>query len=365
MKILVIANCEPDESLGSGYVIKNFTEGLIQAGHKVDFFGPDALQFLAVLHPRANQYRMAYGMLRLVKREVSRKHYDLVEFWGGESFLAIKYLRSRFNRSIKIVHHTNGPEPKYEEIYRRLYPGQHKWFQFRKGKLMEPAFSLPDLLITVSQDDLFWLEKNNLPTSGMRTSISPALPADFIATPFQVKKAKRIGFCGTWLPKKGIAVIKDVIPKILRQFPDWKFVIIGQPSSFSAADHFPPDVLSSISVIPFIRNKEELRREYLGLDIFFLPSLHESFGLVMAEAMACGCTLVTSKVGFAHELVNEEHALVIDSHKSDDFEKALMLLLEDQELRRKIARSGHEFVQTLTWEESQKMKNDLIEEIMA
>ena len=45
------------------------------------------------------------------------------------------------------------------------------------------------------------------------------------------------------------------------------------------------------------KNVDELVRSYSSSDLFVLPSLTESFGLVFIEAMSCGLPIVATKVG--------------------------------------------------------------------
>ena len=62
VKVLTVSNCPPDPSLGSGQVIRSYTEGLRESAHTVDFLGPDDYELLQHLRPCANSYRQALGM---------------------------------------------------------------------------------------------------------------------------------------------------------------------------------------------------------------------------------------------------------------------------------------------------------------
>lgn len=55
-----------------------------------------------------------------------------------------------------------------------------------------------------------------------------------------------------------------------------------------------------------IDNRIELMYEYINAKVFVLPSRWESFGLVLPEALSCGCRLIVSdKVTAANEVTNE------------------------------------------------------------
>ena len=111
LKILTLSNCQPIASDGSGQVIRGYLEGLRSLGHKVDVLGPDDYEVLQSLRPRANSYRQAVGMWLASMRKLRERDYDVVEFYGGEAFLATGRLARRADRRFLLVQHTNGPEP--------------------------------------------------------------------------------------------------------------------------------------------------------------------------------------------------------------------------------------------------------------
>ena len=92
MKILTISNCPLIESQGSGYVIVNFANGLRKKGHEVDLFEPDDYEPLQFLRGRANQYRQALGILFFTLNQITKKKYDVLEFYGAEAWLIISFL---------------------------------------------------------------------------------------------------------------------------------------------------------------------------------------------------------------------------------------------------------------------------------
>ena len=81
-----------------------------------------------------------------------------------------------------------------------------------------------------------------------------------------------------------------------------------------------------------------------------MTSIYESFNLVSAEAMACGCALVANKTGFAASLKHREEAMLIDQPLSPYLYEAVKELLLNESLRMKIAQMGYERVQNLRWD---------------
>jgi glycosyltransferase involved in cell wall biosynthesis len=63
------------------------------------------------------------------------------------------------------------------------------------------------------------------------------------------------------------------------------------------------------------------------LKILVLPSLTESFGVALAEAMDCGCATVASRVGFGAALKDGREALVIEKSESPYLYEAVKRLI--------------------------------------
>ena len=87
--------------------------------------------------------------------------------------------------------------------------------------------------------------------------------------------------------------------------------------------------------------------------IFVCSSLAEGFALPPAEAMACGCAVVSTDCGGNREYA--EHgvtALLSPPRDPERLAKNLLRLLEDEDLRVRLALDGHRRIQAFTWERS-------------
>lgn len=84
---------------------------------------------------------------------------------------------------------------------------------------------------------------------------------------------------------------------------------------------------------------EDLPALYSGARAVLLPSHHEGFGLVAAEALACGAPLIASRVGALPEVVGEA-ALLVDDLTPQAFAQAIETVLHDSHLRAFLRNAG-------------------------
>jgi len=90
---------------------------------------------------------------------------------------------------------------------------------------------------------------------------------------------------------------------------------------------------------------KDVENAYPGLDIIALTSLNEGTPVSLIEAQAAGIPIVTTDVGGIKDIVLEnETAYIVDSNDVDAFAEKLLLLTENDGLRKDIAAKGFSHV---------------------
>lgn len=105
--------------------------------------------------------------------------------------------------------------------------------------------------------------------------------------------------------------------------------------------------------IKFVHNppQAELIGIYNRHAVFVSPSLTEGWGLPHTESMACGCALVATNVGGVRDYaVHEQTALLSPPKNPQALGENIIRLLADNDLRVRLAKSGHEVIQHFTWD---------------
>ena len=96
-------------------------------------------------------------------------------------------------------------------------------------------------------------------------------------------------------------------------------------------------------------NYDKLPELYQDHDIFIFPSLTESYGHPLVEAMASGLPIVTADIPVSRELCAEA-ALYFDPHSADDLASKIKQLIADPDLRDQLRESGRLRVESMTWQ---------------
>ena len=86
--------------------------------------------------------------------------------------------------------------------------------------------------------------------------------------------------------------------------------------------------------IPYINDEKTMAFYYSASDLFIYPSMAETFGLVIAEAMACGTPVVAFSNTAIPEIINHmETGYLAENKNIEDFTSGIKIFLENDELR--------------------------------
>jgi glycosyltransferase involved in cell wall biosynthesis len=95
-------------------------------------------------------------------------------------------------------------------------------------------------------------------------------------------------------------------------------------------------------------DQEELAAFYALAEALLLPSLFESCGLPVLEAMAAGCPVVTADRYGTKELA-EGAALLVDPESVDSIAAGIRRVLDDADLRGELVAAGRERSRSFEW----------------
>jgi D-inositol-3-phosphate glycosyltransferase len=95
---------------------------------------------------------------------------------------------------------------------------------------------------------------------------------------------------------------------------------------------------------------DQLARFYRAADVLVMPSRSESFGLVAAEAQACGLPVVASRVGGLRYIIAEsESGVLVDDLDPRSFAAALSAVLDHPAFAKRLSQGAIDFARRFSW----------------
>lgn len=352
MNILVVSNCPLAYNQGSGYVILNVIKGLRNAGHAVKSYEPKDYEPFKKF-PKASTYKIALGMLLLFFLRIKPGDFNIIAFYGAESWLTLFFYKKLFRSKVLMICNSNGLETNYLDTMMNSFgtisynQQSSKWNVTDPRKFYHKAFFWCDGIITNNESDRLYAIARGYQLPSQIVTVALGLDAEFLNQSVNFTNTKTIGFCGSWIQRKGVKYLIDSLNKLLIHHADYKAVLIGV-GSIDKHEYFIDNVCDRITIYDQIYDKMELLKVYHMVSIFVMPSQYESFGLVLAEAMACGCAAIATDTGYASSL-SELDIIKIETINSTSLTKAIERLILDENLRQSIARSGFKRSQQLQW----------------
>lgn len=109
-------------------------------------------------------------------------------------------------------------------------------------------------------------------------------------------------------------------------------------------------------------DKENHNKVYNNASIFVAASSLEGFGLTVGEAMICGaCAVCTDTSGFKMMIEDEKTGLLSPIFAVEKLAQNIIRLIEDNDLRIKLAENGNTFIKQFTWENAFALFKSVIE----
>jgi len=163
-----------------------------------------------------------------------------------------------------------------------------------------------------------------------------------IVTPIEARP-RRVAMLAHQFAWKGMADGLAALEMVRAQASDLEATLFGaHPRS-----HDLPDWIKYVENPP----QDELLALYNSCSVFLHPSWTEGWGLPPAEAMACGCALVTAaNQGVRDFAEHEVTALLAPVKQPAALADQLLRATRDDALRRRIAEAGRQHIQRYTWE---------------
>ena len=325
---------------------------LEEEGHEVLVFAPTvkepAFQHTGTLIsapsiavPGRGEYRLALGMSGRIRKRLDAFKPDIVHVSAPDllGYAALRYARKQAIPAVASFHTRFDTYPRYygAKWLEKYLTGYMRHFYARCEHVYPPSQSMADELREdgIGRDIRLWAR-------GVDSDLFNPDKRDMAwrrSLGFSDEETVVV-FVGRLVLEKGI----DVFVETVSQVEGVKALIVGEGPERERFTAAMPDA----HFTGYLKG-EELARAYASADIFFNPSITETFGNVTLEAMACATTPICAQAAGSTSLVEHEITGLLAPPTSKEFLPALVRLSQDPIYRRELGAAARNRSLDFNW----------------
>jgi glycosyltransferase involved in cell wall biosynthesis len=299
-------------------------------GHQVDIISPD--QFKTFPLPMYPEIRLAVGAYEPIQDRFKSFEPEAIHIaTEGPIGLAARRICLEWKLPFTTSYHTKFPEYVSARVPLPLAAGYAymRWFHEPSGRLMVATPSFRDELLARGFRNISpW-------TRGVDTDLFRPIGMN-----------GREGVFGDlprpiWLNVGRIAVEKNIETFLQMDLPGTKVVVGDGPQKDELMAKYPEAVFAGA------RFGDDLAAHFADADVFVFPSLTDTFGLVILEAMGCGTPVAAFKAPGPIDIIPGSGAGVLA--QADSLEDLAQACLDCLKLDRRAVRA---FAETYSWRAS-------------
>jgi len=329
--------------------VRDLAEFLISAGHNVSVLAPaiDEAQLPEYVVNAGKPISIPYNgaVARIL---FGPKAFARVRQWIASGDFDILHLHEPAIPSISLLACWAAEGPMVGTFHAAA---KHQKVIYAIGPILEPAIEKLSARIAVSEAARLTLT-NHLETDAL--VIPNGIYAKRYANgePQQRWSGNTIGFIGRFEePRKGLQVLLDALPIIARFAPDVRVLVAGPGDPKDVEESIDPQLRHRFEFLGLISEKE--KADFMSsVALYVAPNTGgESFGIILAEALAGGACVVASDIpAFDSLLGGGEFGALFESENSAELAKVVIELLRDSDKRGALSRKGKEHAQIFDWD---------------
>lgn len=350
---------------GMGVVVRGLAEGVARKGFSVSVVGyyedlprstSEIINGVAVHRlplpklGKLTQFYKRISLYRWVERYISAKSVEIVEYPDFQSSL----WRLHSVPSVVRLHGSNS--------FLALLAGTRVTWATRRFE--RRALSIADCVVGVSQFALDFTSTNiGINQNSFRTVIYNFVDTESLGIGAG-EPTNIILFWGTLTAKKGVFTLIRAANLFLKELPDAELHLIGRDTkaeNSTCAEQLTllihQDVAPRIKISGAVSH-DKLPEIIQRARLCVLPSVAESFGISVIEAMSCGKPVVCTNIPPFREIVSEgEDGILVEPGNVRELAEQVIRLYKNEEVGNSLGRAAFQKVRNLFSEEAQIRKN--------
>lgn len=295
---------------------------------------PNTYRFRSIATPWNWQYPIVYPPFYRMLLKFRRHQYDVIHT-HTPFLLGMVALRWAESHELPIVstYHTL-----YDRYAHYMVAFPRRYIRFRIAKHTNFYYNSVNEVITPTEASLKWLRRHSVDTN--ITVIPTASPGRSMLQRGEVRQSLGIPpdirvllYVGRLAQEKNLAVLLEMAALAMRRDPSLRLWLVGDGPYRSECRQIVRDLgigdrVRFVGAVP----REEVGRYYAAADLFVFPSITETQGLVVQEAMTYGLPAVAVSGGGASALIEEDTNGFVARNDPLEFSDLVMRVMEDERI---------------------------------
>jgi len=359
LRVAVVTETYPPEINGVAMTTGRMVDGLVAAGHRVDLIRPR--------QPHEGGGVLAEGVEQMLSRGIPIPKYANLQLGLPAQKVLLRRWSLQRPDVVQVV--TEGPLgwsaltaarklqlPVISEFHTNFhrYSGHYGvgWLKRPIAAYLRKFHNRADLTLVPTRALCDELAGHGIPrvdvvSRGVDTTLfdpirrSETLRRQWGLAPDDLA----VTYVGRIAPEKNLALLEKAFEAILARHPRARLVMVGSGPALHAMRARQPR-----AIFAGPQSGEFLAEHFASGDLFLFPSLTETYGNVVAEALASGLPVVAYRDAAARELIEHGvHGWLAEPGDEDAFVAGAVALADAPELRSRQRLAARERVERLAW----------------
>lgn len=313
--------------------IINRTTNWLGIGYPLDFLACETFDYLAS---------------KLIKFDS-----DVYFIWSGYGLKTIKQIRRKNSKAKIIIVRGSAHIEEQEKLLKKINESEKPQINFKIVTKELKEYDACDYITVPSTYAYNSFICRNFSSEKIFTNI---LGVDLQEFPFWKKGIKQqsinVGYTGTLSSRKNVEGLINVITRLNQNYPNRYKLIIAGPIDYQS---FNEKLLEEHQFIEYKGKlpQTELHHIYKQIDVFVLNSIEEGFGMVLLQAMSCGCPIIsTQNTGGPDVVIDGKNGIIIPAMDNDALENALTWFYKNKNKISKMGKQSRDISEKgFTWDD--------------
>jgi len=359
LRVAVVTETYPPEINGVAMTTGRIVEGLVAAGHRVDLIRPRQAHEGAAI--------AADGVEQMLARGIPIPKYANLQLGLPAQKVLLRRWSHRRPDVVQVV--TEGPLgwsaltaarklrlPTISEFHTNFhrYTGHYGvgWLKRPIAAYLRKFHNRADLTLVPTRALCAELAGQGIPrvdvvSRGVDTTLfDPARRSEALRRQWGLAPDDlAVLYVGRVAPEKNLALLEQAFAAVRARQPRARLVLVGDGPALPQLRARLPEAVCAGPQTGVL-----LAEHYASGDLFVFPSLTETYGNVVAEALASGLPVVAYRDAAAHELIDHRvHGWLAEPGDERGFVAGAVALAEAPELRARLHLAARARVNSLAW----------------